>query len=108
MRNFEQSVTAMSLKKQIAELRRQNDWQVQEIDELKKSTKVCVYNELEAQLEAYTEECSRLRSQIEQNLVTEYNQQAQIRQFETFLKQHKLKIGDPKVYNQIQEPHNEG
>ncbi len=48
MRKFEQSATAMSLKKQIAELRKKNDCQVQEIDELKKSTKVCVYNELDA------------------------------------------------------------
>ncbi len=108
MRKFEQSATAMSLKKQIAELRKQNDWQAQEIDELKKSTKVCVYNELDAQLEAYTEECSRLRSLIEQNLVTESYKEAEIRRFKIFLKKHKLKMGDPKVNDQTQEPHNEG
>ena len=37
------------------------------MNDLKKSTKVCVYNELDVQLEAYSEECKRLRDKLEQS-----------------------------------------
>ena len=36
------------------------------MEDLKKSTKICVYNELDAQLEAYSEECKRMRPLLEQ------------------------------------------
>ena len=37
-----------------------------EVNDLKRSTKVCVFNELDAQLEAYSDECKRMRSKLEQ------------------------------------------
>ena len=57
----------LSLKKQINELRSQKEAADQEIADLKKSTQVCVYNELDVQLEAYSDECSRLRRILEQS-----------------------------------------
>ena len=36
------------------------------MSDLKRSTKVCVFNELDAQLEAYSDECKRMRSKLEQ------------------------------------------
>ena len=36
------------------------------MNDLKRSTKVCVFNELDAQLEAYSDECKRMRSKLEQ------------------------------------------
>ena len=56
----------MSLKKQVIELRKKNEGVEAEMADLKRSTKVCVYNELDVQLEAYSEECVRLRERLEQ------------------------------------------
>ena len=36
------------------------------MEDLKKSTKICVYNELDVQLEAYSEECTRMRALLDQ------------------------------------------
>jgi len=36
------------------------------MEDLKKSTKICVYNELDVQLEAYSEECARMRVLLDQ------------------------------------------
>ena len=36
---------------------------------MQRSTKVCVYNELDAQLEAYTDECKRLREKLEESVL---------------------------------------
>jgi len=47
----------MSLKKQVNELRKKDEEMQQEVEDLKKTTKVCVYNELDVQLEAYSYEC---------------------------------------------------
>ena len=58
----------MSLKKQVVDLVKKNEKQENEIANLKKSTKVCVFNELDVQLEIYTDECARLRQMMEDNL----------------------------------------
>ena len=50
------------------ELRKQNEKRLEEITDLQKSTKVCVYNELDVQLEAYTDECKRLRDKLEESV----------------------------------------
>jgi len=84
---FEQSNLVMSLKKQIADQRKKNEEQEQEIEDLKKSTKVCVFNELDVQLEAYTDECSRLRSLMEQELAKQSDQETQIKQLKKLLEE---------------------
>ncbi len=63
---LEQNALVLSLKKQVTELRKQNEESKQEINDLKQSTKVCVYNELDVQLEAYSDECKRLRDLLEE------------------------------------------
>ncbi len=47
MLKFEQSSLVMSLKKQVVDLVKKNEKQEHEIANLKKSTKVCVFNELD-------------------------------------------------------------
>ena len=47
MGKLEQNSLVLSLKKQVNELRKKNQDSLQEISDLKKSTKVCVYNELD-------------------------------------------------------------
>lgn len=56
----------MTLKKLITTLQKKNEAVNLEMNDLKKSTKVCVYNELDIQLEAYSDECKRLRDKLEQ------------------------------------------
>ena len=77
----------MSLKKQIADQRKKNEEQEQEIEDLKKSTKVCVFNELDVQLEAYTDECSRLRSLMEQELAKQSEQETEIKELKKLLEE---------------------
>ena len=84
---FEQSNLVMSLKKQIADQRKKNEEQEQEIEDLKKSTKVCVFNELDVQLEAYTDECSRLRSLMEQELAKQSEQETEIKELKKLLEE---------------------
>ena len=76
--NVYDSVMIQSLKKQVRELREENEQLKQDQDELKKSTKVCVYNELDAQLEIYSAECSRLRDLLEQTMQSQMEQQVQM------------------------------
>ena len=45
---IEQNALIVSLKKQVMDLRKKNEDQAKEMDDLRKSTKVCVYNELDA------------------------------------------------------------
>ena len=76
---MEQSSIVMSLKKQVNELRKKNETVEGEMADLKRSTKVCVYNELDVQLEAYSEECVRLRERLEQQVEKEMQQEKEIR-----------------------------
>lgn len=55
----------ITLKKQVTEQKNKNEKLLKEIDDLNKSTKVCVFNELDVQLEAYTDECTRMRTELE-------------------------------------------
>ena len=70
MAKLEKSALVLSLKKQVNELRKQYEKRLEEIADLQKSTKVCVYNELDVQLEAYTDECKRLRDKLEESVAS--------------------------------------
>ena len=54
-----------NLKGKVAELTKKNENLEKQVNDMKMSTKVCVYNELDAQLEIYTKECQRLRQKLE-------------------------------------------
>ena len=69
MAKLEKSALVLSLKKQVNELRKQSEKRQEEVIDLQRSTKVCVYNELDAQLEAYTDECKRLREKLEESVL---------------------------------------
>ena len=68
MAKLEKSGLVLSLKKQVNELRKESEKSQQEIADLQKSTKVCVYNELDIQLETYADECKRLREKLEESV----------------------------------------
>lgn len=40
-----------------------------EVEDLKRSTKVCVFNELDVQLETYADECKRMRGVLEESVI---------------------------------------
>ena len=61
------------------------------MNDLKKSTKVCVYNELDVQLEAYSEECKRLRDKLEQSELRVIQSDKQI---QDLLEVNKIKQGE--------------
>ena len=71
MAKLEKSALVLSLKKLVNELRKQYEKRLEEIADLQKSTKVCVYNELDVQLEAYTDECKRLREKLEESVASQ-------------------------------------
>lgn len=55
----------VGLRRKVEELMNQKDALLEDMQEQKKATKVCVFNELDAQLEVYADECKRLRAQLE-------------------------------------------
>ena len=57
----------VSLKQQLMQARKENKQLQEEMDEMRKSAKVCVFNELDAQVEVYSDECVRLRSLLEKS-----------------------------------------
>ena len=63
---LEQGILVVSLRKEIRQLKNRSKKAENEVRDLKRSTKVCVFNELDAQLEAYSDECKRMRSKLEQ------------------------------------------
>ena len=75
MAKLEKSALVLGLKKQVNELRKQYEKRLEEIADLQKSTKVCVYNELDVQLEAYTDECKRLRDKLEESVASQVQQE---------------------------------
>ena len=55
-------------------LKKENEKQKNEIEDLKKRNKVCVYNELDIQLETYSDECKRLRKKLEEIIALQSEQ----------------------------------
>ena len=55
-------------------LKKENEKQKSEIEDLKKRNKVCVYNELDIQLETYSDECKRLRKKLEEMIALQSEQ----------------------------------
>ena len=76
---LEQSALLMSFKKQVAELRKQKEEADIEIEDLKRSTKVCVFNELDVQLEAYSDECKRMRSLLNEAMTRKIELEKDVR-----------------------------
>ena len=76
---LEKSGLVFSLKKQVNELRKENEKSQQEISDLQKTTKVCVYNELDIQLETYSDECKRMREKLEESVKKQLEQEKDIK-----------------------------
>lgn len=55
-------------------LKKENEKQKNEIEDLRKRNKVCVYNELDLQLETYSDECKRLRKKLEEIIALQNEQ----------------------------------
>ena len=65
----------MTIKKQLAETCREKNKLQSELEQLKKSKKASVFNELVVQLETYAEECKRMRFVLEESLACQSDQQ---------------------------------
>ena len=50
-----------TLKRELMQTRKDNQSLKEEMEDLKKTRKVCVYNEMDTQIQVYSEECFRLR-----------------------------------------------
>ena len=94
----------MGLKKQINEMKHKNEELQEEIEDLKKSTKVCVFNELDVQLEAYSDECIRMRAQLEKAGLKHQEQRKEIQALRRkLIKQQKPEKNKDKENEKIEE-----
>ncbi len=64
-----ESYLVSALKKQNRELRQELDEKTQTIEKLKRDIKLTRTNEIEQELQAYIEECQRMRSAMEQIMI---------------------------------------
>ena len=72
-------------------LKRDNEKQQSEIEDLRKRNKVCVFNELDIQLETYSDECKRLRKKLEEAITLQSQQNKENEKLKRALKSLKQK-----------------
>ena len=64
-KNYLESFLVQQLKRQIREMKLENQMKDRQIEELKKNVKMSKHKESENEVQAYADECMRLRSLLE-------------------------------------------
>lgn len=67
--NYLESFLVQQLKRQLRETKMENQMKDRQIEELKKNVKVAKHRETDNEVQAYVDECMRLRSMLEQTLI---------------------------------------
>ena len=67
--NYLESFLVQQLKRQNREMKIENQMKERQIEELKKNVKLAKHRENESEVQAYADECLRLRTVLEQTLI---------------------------------------